>query len=349
MLKRKKALPALLSLPLLLAGCVNYSAELAPTNEIDRILPDHTQREKAGPPLPAGAYYEPADAEAADADFRGNPAGSWRPDDKDAKERVPDIVKRGRVIVGVDQSHNLLSYRDTTTGQMSGFEVDLAHEIARDIFDDPSKVDFRFLSSAERVDALESGEVDMVVRTMTINEERQEQVEFSTPYLDASTRLLALQSSGIDSLESTADKRVCATAGSTSLNQARLHLPEAQLLVTRSWGDCLMALQLSQADAVITDDTLLSGMVDQDSYTEIVGEPMSTESYGVGIKKSRPGADTRPLVRQVNSTLERLRRDGTWARLYDEWFGPYLAPASPPALDYRSEDPDDDSEEARND
>ena len=74
---------------------------------------------------------------SADVDW----PGSLRPDDKKPEERIPEIVKRGRIIVGVDQSQYLLSFRDNATGELKGFEVDLAREIARDIFGDPDKVD----------------------------------------------------------------------------------------------------------------------------------------------------------------------------------------------------------------
>lgn len=296
---------------------------------------------RIGQPLPAGASLEPAGSQPArtDADastdlLRGA-EGSLRPDDKKPKERVPSIVERGRLIVGVDQSNNLLSYRDAQSGELRGFEVSLAHELARDIFDDPNRVEFRYVTSAERAAALEDGTVDVVIRSMTISAQRQQQVEFSTPYLTTRTRLLVPASSAIRELSDVAGHTVCAAAGSTSIDIIRAQAPEADILATRTWGDCLMALQLGQADAIITDDALLSGMAAQDSSTIIVGEALSQEAYGVAV--ARDAAKTAGLVRQVNSTLERLRSDGTWSSLYQEWFGDYLPAQSLPAPVYRPE------------
>ena len=88
-----------------------------------------------------------------------------------------------------------------------------------------------------------------------------------------------------------------------------------------TWSDCLVALQQRQVDAVSTDDTILAGLVAQDPYLHIVGPSMSEEPYGIGINLENTG-----LVRYVNGTLERIRRDGTWNTLYRKWLS-VLGPA----------------------
>lgn len=95
------------------------------------------------------------------------------------------------MIVGLDIGSNLFSFRDPITGEITGFDVDIAGEIARDIFGAPSHVEYRILSSDERVTALQQSAVDVVVKTMTITCERRKVVNFSTVYLDANQRILA--------------------------------------------------------------------------------------------------------------------------------------------------------------
>ena len=299
---------------------------------------EHALDSKPGPPLPEGAKVEQAGSTAAQRASDEEIKGSYRPDDKKAKERVPDIVKRGRLIVGVDRSNNLMSYRDAATGDVRGFEVDIAREIARDIFGDPNKVDFRFIESSDRVNALNTGAVDMIVRTMTISPERERDVAFSIPYMSTQTRMLVLTNSGMKSVKDAAGKTLCGVDASTALETIREHAPKSDILVTRSWGDCLMALQLNQADGIVVDDALLSGMAAQDSYTSIVGEPLETENYGVAVRRPSKQHNTRPLLRQVNSTLERIRRDGTWSSIFEEWLGAYLEEPTLPAGKYIEED-----------
>ena len=97
-----------------------------------------------------------------------------------------------------------------------------------------------------------------------------------------------------------------------------------------NWDDCLVALQQGQVDAVSTDNSILAGMAVQDPNLHIVGPSLEPEPYGIGINKAQDD-----LVRAVNASLERIRRDGTWLSLYRKWLA-VLGPApSPPEPKYR--------------
>ncbi|MDJ0111300.1 transporter substrate-binding domain-containing protein, partial [Rhodococcus erythropolis] len=90
----------------------------------------------------------------------------------------------------------------------------------------------------------------------------------------------------------------------------------------------LVVLQQGQVDAISTDDTILAGLASQDPYLMMVGGSLGVEPYGIGVNKDNPD-----LVRFVNGTLERIRGDGTWNRIYDRWLsvlGP--SPGPPPAV-----------------
>lgn len=297
-----------------------------------------------GFPLPEGAVVEPWGTvdprDISTSDLRG----SLAPDDRTPEERVPEIIERGKLRVGIDQSQNRLSFRNPATGELEGFEVDLARELALDIFDDPDALDFRFVASSERADALARGEVDVIIRTMTITEGRQEVVQFSAPYLTVTTRMLVTRDSGIESYDDLTGKLVCAADGSTAIERVREIAPRSDILRVRRWSDCQLALQQRQVDAVITDDTILAGMADQDPTSVIVGEPQAVEMYGIGIRHpdTTVGADTADgsagLVQQVNSTLERIRDDGTWTRLFNTWFGQALVVQSMPPAGYEAAD-----------
>ena len=254
---------------------------------------------------------------------------SLRPFDteEEADEAVANIRKRGRLIVGLDIGSNLFSFRDPITGEITGFDVDIAGEIARDIFGTPAQVEYRILSSADRVSALENNEVDVVVKTMTITCARKELVNFSTVYLNANQRILAPRDSPIRQPGDLSGKRVCVAKGTTSLNRLQQITPPPIIVGVETWADCLVAMQQRQVDAVSTDDSILAGLVAQDPYLHIVGPTLNEEPYGIGINKQNTG-----LVRYVNGTLERIRRDGTWNTLYRKWLtvlGP--APAPPRA------------------
>lgn len=287
----------------------------------------------SGVPLPPGASMDkPGIAPESGFETDDEWEGSLRPDDATAQQRVPGIVERGRLVVGVDQSQYLLSYRDVTEGDLRGFEVDLAREISRDIFGDPDRVDFRFVGSQSRAQALASGDVDIVIRTMSVTPERADEVNFSIPYLNSFVRLLAPKDRGITGEEDLPGTTLCVVDGTNLLQMARMIAPESRILRTRTWADCLMALQQFHADAVLADDAILAGMAAQDPYTRILPGRFGMQQYAVGVPK---GDDA--MTRQVNATLERLRNDGTWDAMYNRWLSGSLASPQAPALKYRDE------------
>lgn len=295
-----------------------------------------------GFPIPAGSRFEGGGSVAPIVPETDNVAGSLRAGDASAMARVPGVLARGRLIVGIDQSQNRLSYRDPVDGELRGFEVDLAREVARDIFGDPNAVEFRYIYSANRADALNTREVDIIIQTLSITQDRQNVIQFSTPYLTSSTRMLVMRDSGIDDYDDLPGRVTCAADASTSLELVRALAPESDILKVHQWSDCLMALQQRKVDAIITDDTILAGFADQDPYTAIVGEPVGSDNYGIGIRQGNPENHNdlaRRLVRQVNSTLDRIREDGTWETMYDAWFSGSLANNEMPPPMYVDEEP----------
>ncbi|RAV34190.1 glutamate ABC transporter substrate-binding protein [Corynebacterium heidelbergense] len=322
-LSRRSTLAAVAAVCLACSGCV--AAE--PT------LPSWpTPLKNPGSDLPAGSKLaKPYPAGLPPISAR-EPLGALRPDDRPVGSRVPQIIERGRLIVGVAQSLNRLGFRDPITGELAGFEVDLAREVARDIFNDPTKIEFRYVESRQREEALRNGDVDIVVRTMSITRDRQKTVEFSLPYLQVHPRLLVLRGSGISSIADLENSTVCVTQDSTSAQTVQ-NLKVAWLLQTLTWSECLMAMQRHQVDAIYSDDAILSGLQAQDPNTELVGDSADSGYYAVATAPPGAPRDTAGLAMQVNATIERIRADGTWDRLYRQWMQQYLG--SPGALPMR--------------
>ncbi|MFD1152684.1 glutamate ABC transporter substrate-binding protein, partial [Saccharothrix hoggarensis] len=237
------------------------------------------------------------------------------------------VQARGRLIAGVDQNTYLMGFRNPFSGELEGFDVDMAREVARAILGDPAAIQFKVLTSEERIPALERGDVDIVVRTMTVTCDRWQKVNFSTVYYHAGQRVLVPSNSDVTGIDALGGKRVCATKGSSSLVNVA-NAPSGPIAVSvPNWTDCLVMLQQGQVDAISTDDTILAGFAAQDPYTKVVGPQFTAEPYGMAFRK--PDED---FVRFVNALLERLRADGTWASIHRRWLG---APPAPPAAVYR--------------
>lgn len=265
-----------------------------------------------------------------------DPEASLRPGPASAPGAMPAgstmaaIQARGRLVVGVDQNTYMFGFRDPVSGQLAGFDIDLAREFASSIFGDPERIEFQVVEGAQRELALQSGQVDLVVRTFSITCERRRNVEFSTVYFYAHQRILAARGSGIDSAADLSGKRVCAVLGTTSLARLFALTPRPTLIGVTSWTDCLLMVQQGQADAISTDDVVLRGLGEQDPNMEVAGESLGVEPYGVGINKAHDD-----LVRFVNGALERMRVDGTWERLYQTWLRSLGPSPGPPPARYR--------------
>ncbi|MDX8030342.1 glutamate ABC transporter substrate-binding protein [Lentzea sp. BCCO 10_0856] len=308
---------------MLLSAC---SAGPAPSDIVPRTAPA---------PQPANASTVTAAPSSSAAPAPScDPTASLRPGALPAAGQMPAgsnmerILKRGRLIAGVDQNSYLMGFRNSFTGEIEGFDVDVARQIAKAVFGDDKKVQFKVVTAAERIGMLQRGEVDVVVRTMTITCDRLKDVDFSQVYYQAGQRVLVRRNSGITGVDSLQDKKVCVASGSTSLNNV-INRVRTTVSVP-NWTDCLVMLQQGQADAISTDDTILAGLAAQDPYTEVVGARFTEEPYGVGVPKGQED-----LVRFVNGVLERMRADGTWGVIYGRWLST-LGPAPvPPVARYR--------------
>ena len=289
-------------------------------------VPDEVGR---GALLQTGSGLAHARQAAAD-DSCTNPAASLRPSDATGPA-VQRIKNRGYLIVGVDQNSYLWGYRDPGSGQIIGFDIDLVRAIASNILNTSTpKIVFKTVPTNQRIPAIQSHEVDMVVRTMTINCDRIKQVAFSTAYFEAGQQLLVPRIgttiTGFD--DSLTGKRVCTAAGSTGEVQLQREPHGSRIVLAANQLDCLVLLQLGQVDAVLTDNALAAGQAAQDPQVHLIGEPLTHEPYGVAMNL----ADT-DLVRRVNMVLQQYTKGGVnsqWMQAYNKWLAHNLPGVSGP-------------------
>ncbi|MFD9306169.1 glutamate ABC transporter substrate-binding protein [Streptomyces sp. NPDC060048] len=272
-------------------------------------------------------------APLAPGDTCQDPEASLRPGGLDGPA-IQRIRAAGHLVAGVDQNSFKWGYRNPA-GQLDGFDIALVKAIAKDILGDEKAVIYRAIPTSQRVPALKDNTVDIVVRTMTINCKRLEDVAFSTAYFEAGQQVLVPKGSAITGYDaSLKDRRICTAAGSTA---------EAAL-ASQSYGsvpvsvpnqlDCLVRLQLGEVDGIITDNALAAGQAAQDPSIQLVGSPFTREFYGVAMNK-----DAGDLVRRVNKVLEDYRsggEDSPWMNAYKTHLKPVLPGVSgPPAPKYR--------------
>src|SRR5262249_45401892 len=255
---------------------------------------------------------------------------SYRPSGAPAGKTVARIRERGILRVGGQQTYYLLSYRDPVTGEMSGFEVDLARHIAQAIFGDPTRIQFVALTVAEREPAIKEGKVDIVLAAMIMTCARWNNVAFSAEYLEDRQRVLVNSRSTAAGLDDLGDKRVCASAGGADIEEVAKAASHPKPVTAANAADCLILLQQGLVDAVSTSEGILAGLAAQDHTTKIVGPALIYSPVGAAMHH-----DATDLVRFVNGVLEQLRSSGEWDRMYRKWLEPSLGPAQAPSPMYQ--------------
>ncbi|HWD71392.1 MAG TPA: transporter substrate-binding domain-containing protein [Actinomycetota bacterium] len=247
----------------------------------------------------------------------------------------------GKVTVGTKFDQPLFGLKNPLTGAIEGFDVEIAKLVVQGIYggtvDDAAKhISFVETPSNVREISIQQGKVDMVAATYTINDARKKVVDFAGPYYIAGQDIMVKK--GDNSIKSVTDlngKKVCSVQGSTSLANVKAKAPQADLSITFDvYSKCADALKDGRVQAVTTDNVILLGLVkDNKDVFKVVGNPFTTEPYGIGIKK---GDDA--FRSFINDRLEASYRDGSWAAAFNRTVGTagVTAPTPPPVDRYAS-------------
>jgi ABC-type amino acid transport substrate-binding protein len=226
------------------------------------------------------------------------------------------IQEKGEITIGVKYDVPPFGFQNPQTDQVEGFDVDLGRAVAEKLGVEPKFIE---AISDNRIPFLMDGTADLILSTMTINAERAQEIDFSEPYYIATGRILTKTDSPIQGLEDLAGRKVCTALGSTYEETIREQAPKADLRLVDSYSECLELIQNGAVDAVSTDDVILTGMIIQDDTLHMVGDELTTEPYGAGIKKGET-----EMVEVVNGVLEEMKQDGRWQEIYDKWVGQYV-------------------------
>jgi ABC-type amino acid transport substrate-binding protein len=255
---------------------------------------------------------EPAGDGAGQADVKKYPADST----------LGKIQEKGELTIGVKFDVPPFGFKNPQNNQVEGFDVDLGKALAEKLGVKPKFIE---AISDNRIPFLQDGTADVILSTMTINAERVEQIEFSDPYYIARGRVLVKKDSDIRGVQDLGGKKVCTALGSTYEANLKKQAPTARLSLVDSYSECLELIQNGAVDAVSTDDVILTGMIIQDDSLKLVGEQLTQEPYGAGVKKGES-----EVVDFVNEAFREVKRDGRWKMLYQRWVGRYAGQKQEP-------------------
>jgi len=212
-------------------------------------------------------------------------------------------------------------------GTYSGFDVDVATFVAQQLGYAPDKIEWKEAVSAQRENLIDNNQVDYVVATYSITDEREKRVDFAGPYLVTGQSLLVqANNTDITGKDSLAGKILCSVKGSTPAQKIKDEFPTVQLQEYPNYSACVEALKTGKVAAVTTDEVILAGYAAQTPGAfKLVGGTFSEENYGIGLKKG----DTE-LLNKINDALKKMEADGAWAAAFEKNLGPAGIKTPPP-------------------
>ena len=234
------------------------------------------------------------------------------------------VRETGAITIGYRESSVPFSFLNARKEPI-GYSIELCRALVTAIEDAVNKsltIKWAPVTSDSRIDAVESGAVDLECGSTTNNLERQKRVSFSPTIFVSGTKVLVKKGSPIKSFRDLAGKRVAVTAGTTNEKTLRELSQKFKLginlLVARDHADSFGLVKSGQADAFATDDVLLYGLIARDAAKanyEVVGDFLSYDPYGIMYRKDDP-----QLNKLVIDTFQVLAEDGEIERQYKRWF-----------------------------
>lgn len=229
------------------------------------------------------------------------------------------IIKENKVIkIGVKDDSKPFGF--VKNGTLQGFDIDIAKSIAEELFlsnDYEAHIKFIPLNPWERISALNTDKVDIVIATLSINEARKELIDFSIPYYTAGQALMVKNGSKITSVPQLNNKKTVAVVlGTTGEKTIRMLAPNATSIGSTNYKEAFEHLKSGLADAILADDSLLYGIAQDNRGYKVLSGRYTTEYYAIGLKKDPANEG---LKKQIDLIIQEMQQSGKLNKIKRKW------------------------------
>lgn len=224
------------------------------------------------------------------------------------------LLQEGKLQMGSDTSYPPFESMEGKTPV--GFDVELLGEIAKKM-----GLELEVISTAWDgiIPGLKTKKYDVIMSAMTITPEREKEIAFSDPYIDSNQSIAVVKGSPIKTTADLKDKVVGVQIDTTGQFEAEKIEKAGGLKEIQKFDTILVAfeaLEQGKVDAIINDLPVNSYISQKRGKTEVVETIKTDEQYGIGIRQ-----DNTELLEKINTALQQVKDDGTYARIYKQWFG----------------------------
>ncbi|MQA03099.1 MAG: transporter substrate-binding domain-containing protein [Streptosporangiales bacterium] len=242
-------------------------------------------------------------------------AESTEPEGGGSGKKDISLVTEGKLTACTSLPYEPFEF--TEGGETVGFEVDLVDLMAKELDVEQEIVDTPWGGIVSGED-FKTSKCDVAYGGATITPEREKVVDFSKPFMDVKQSLLVKKESGIDGLEKLKGKKLGAQQDTTGKIYASKNEKKYgyEIVEFEDYGLLTTAVRTGQVDASIADSGILEYYITQNKDTEIGASYETGEQLGMMVQKK-----DKVMLKLVNDTLDKAKKDGTYDRLYKKWFG----------------------------
>jgi len=218
-----------------------------------------------------------------------------------------------KLVIGMDATYPPFEFVNEKN-EITGVSAEIGREIGRAM---GREAEFRNINFDGLITALKTGGIDLVISSMTANEERRKSIDFSDPYVKNGLAVLVSVKSSMreaDDLRAP-NRRVVVRLGTTGEMWARKELPQAKLISLDSDPACVLEVINGTVDAWVYDQiSIMNHHERHPDTTRALLAPLREEMWAVGLKQGQPG-----LKSKINETLAKFRADGGFSKLADKY------------------------------
>jgi polar amino acid transport system substrate-binding protein len=222
-------------------------------------------------------------------------------------------VTAGTLTVCTDAPYPPMEYEEN--GEFTGFDIELMRAIAEDNGLDLAVNNTGFDPITSGL-AMEAGDCDIAAASITITPEREQNIDFSDPYFTADQSLLAKRDSGLSALDQFDGKKLGVQTGTTGEIYANENATGAEIVSFENPGDLFTALDAGTIDGILQDIIPNAAKAAEDDTVAVVETYPTAEEYGFATKEE--GAED--ILAAVNASLAKLKSDGTFDALHEQFF-----------------------------
>jgi glutamate transport system substrate-binding protein len=242
--------------------------------------------------------------------------------------RMRELADAGSIIIGTKYDQPGLGFKGAADDAPVGFDPEIGKILAADLGIAPEDIEWKETISDNREPFIQEGEVDLVLATYSITDERRAVVGQAGPYYVTGQQLLVRSDSDIDTIDDVAGTEVCSVTGSTSLENIKAEGAKPRGFDT--YSECVDQVLDGTVDAMTTDGAILLGYAAENpEELKVVVEPFSEERYGVGYSLDYP-----EMCQWINDTIAAAQEDGSWAEAFEITLGQAgVETPEPPEMD----------------